>query len=126
MIQHWITAQPDRPKYTDDDDSVYLEDESGRVKLTGAKVNQDLFVTGKDISLNLDQQLLIELQNLTSFPTLTLGVIMGVLGSEDNNGDFKVVDVCYAGEGTQEQPAPMETGTIRRLEYSQVHQKSSI
>lgn len=40
-----------------------------------------------------------------------LGVIMGVLGSEDTNGDFKVVDVCYAGEGAQEQPAHMETGT---------------
>ncbi|KAF9578074.1 hypothetical protein BGW38_006335, partial [Lunasporangiospora selenospora] len=43
---HWIPAQPDRPKYTDDDDSVYLEDESGRVKLTGPKIDSDLFVTG--------------------------------------------------------------------------------
>ena len=45
--QHWIAAQPDRPKYTDDNDSVFLEDESGRVQLTGAKINSDLFVTGK-------------------------------------------------------------------------------
>lgn len=35
---------------------------------------------------------------------------MGVLGSEDTNGDFKVVDICYAGQGPQEQPSSMETG----------------
>ncbi|KAG0203296.1 hypothetical protein BGX28_004392 [Mortierella sp. GBA30] len=79
---HWITAQPERPKYTDDSDSVYLEDESGRVKLVGPKISGDFFVTG---------------------------VVMGVLGSEDVNGDFKVVDVCYAGQGPQEQPSLMET-----------------
>ncbi|KAG0349292.1 hypothetical protein BG004_008030 [Podila humilis] len=79
---HWIAAQPDKPKYTDDDDSVYLEDESGRVKLVGPKISSDLFVTG---------------------------VVMGVLGSEDSNGDFKVVDVCYAGAADQESVAHMET-----------------
>ncbi|KAF9119640.1 hypothetical protein BGW39_000157 [Mortierella sp. 14UC] len=79
---HWIAAQPDRPKYTDDTDSVYLEDESGRVKLTGVKITNDLFVTG---------------------------VVMGVLGSEDAGGDFKVVDICYAGQGPQEQHTLMET-----------------
>lgn len=45
-LQHWVAAQPDRPKYTDDTDSVYLEDESGRVKLTGVKIMNDVFVTG--------------------------------------------------------------------------------
>ncbi|KAF9146402.1 hypothetical protein BGX30_000748 [Mortierella sp. GBA39] len=79
---HWIAAQPDRPKYTDDTDSIYLEDESGRVKLTGVKITNDFFVTG---------------------------VVMGVLGSEDPSGDFKVVDVCYAGQGPQEQHSLMET-----------------
>ncbi|KAG0357679.1 hypothetical protein BGZ54_000231 [Gamsiella multidivaricata] len=79
---HWITAQPDRPKYTDDDDSVYLEDESGRVKLTGAKITSVIFVTG---------------------------VVMGVLGSEDINGDFKVVDVCYAVQPPQQPLSLMET-----------------
>ncbi|KAF9110706.1 hypothetical protein BGX27_005991 [Mortierella sp. AM989] len=79
---HWIAAQPDRPKYTGDDDSIYLEDESGRVKLTGPKVSSDIFVTG---------------------------VIMGVLGSEDINGDFKVVDVCYTVNPPQEQINLMET-----------------
>ncbi|KAG0336960.1 hypothetical protein BG000_005958 [Podila horticola] len=79
---HWIAAQPDRPKYTDDDDSVYLEDESGRVKLVGPKISSDFFVTG---------------------------VVMGVLGSEDVNGDFKVVDVCYAEAADQESVSHMET-----------------
>ncbi|KAF9195271.1 hypothetical protein BGZ51_002786 [Haplosporangium sp. Z 767] len=79
---HWIAAQPEIPKYIDDSDSVYLEDESGRVKLTGPKISGDFFVTG---------------------------VIMGVLGSEDINGDFKVIDICYAGEGLQEQSSLMET-----------------
>ncbi|KAG0322224.1 hypothetical protein BGZ99_003423 [Dissophora globulifera] len=79
---HWITAQPDRPKYTDDDDSVYLEDESGRVKLTGTKISKELFVTG---------------------------VIMGVLGSEDVGGDFKVVDYCYTLPPEQEPLHHMET-----------------
>jgi DNA polymerase delta subunit 2 len=40
-----------------------------------------------------------------------LGVVMGVLGSESSNGDFKVIDVCYAGQGPQEQHTLMETGT---------------
>ncbi|KAF9201988.1 hypothetical protein BGZ49_007825 [Haplosporangium sp. Z 27] len=79
---HWIAAQPDRPKYTDDDDSIYLEDESGRVKLVGPKITSDIFVTG---------------------------VVMGVLGSEDTNGDFKVVDVCYTVNPPQEQINLMET-----------------
>lgn len=51
ILQHWIAAQPDRPKYTDDTDSVYLEDESGRVRLTGVKITNDFFVTGMFISL---------------------------------------------------------------------------
>ncbi|KAF9368649.1 hypothetical protein CPB97_004403 [Podila verticillata] len=79
---HWIAAQPDRPKYTDDDDSVYLEDESGRVKLVGSKISSDFFVTG---------------------------VVMGALGSEDANGDFKVVDVCFAEAADQESVSHMET-----------------
>lgn len=35
---------------------------------------------------------------------------MGVLGSEDVNGDFKVVDVCYAEAADQESVSHMETG----------------
>ncbi|KAF9999862.1 hypothetical protein BGZ65_004843 [Modicella reniformis] len=79
---HWIAAQPERPKYTDDDDFIYLEDESGRVKLTGSKVTGDFFVTG---------------------------IVMGVLGSEDENGDFKVVDLCFTEAPPQEQLDMMET-----------------
>lgn len=51
---------------------------------------------------------------------------MGVLGSEDTNGDFKVVDVCYAGEGAQEQPAPMETGKSETQNTLKSSQRSSV
>lgn len=40
-----------------------------------------------------------------------VGVIMGVLGSEDANGDFKVVDVCFAEAAAQESVSHMETGS---------------
>lgn len=40
-----------------------------------------------------------------------VGVVMGVLGSEDVNGDFKVVDVCYAESADQESVSHMETGS---------------
>ncbi|KAG0227382.1 hypothetical protein BGW42_002972 [Actinomortierella wolfii] len=82
---HWIAPQPERPKYTDDTDSVYLEDESGRVRLVGPKISKGIFVTG---------------------------VIVGILGTEDKNGDFEVVDICYAGQGPQEEIKSMETGKI--------------
>ncbi|KAG0233886.1 DNA polymerase alpha/epsilon subunit B-domain-containing protein [Mortierella sp. GBAus27b] len=79
---YWIAAQPERPKYTDDDDSIYLEDESGRVRLSGPRITGELFVTG---------------------------VVIGVLGSEDEDGNFKVVDVCYAQPPHQEPIDMMET-----------------
>lgn len=36
---------------------------------------------------------------------------MGALGSEDANGDFKVVDVCFAEAADQESVSHMETGS---------------
>lgn len=47
-----------------------LEDESGRIRLVGQPV-------------------------LTA--NLVTGVILGALGAETANGDFEVVDICYAG-----------------------------
>ena len=52
-----------------DDVHVMLEDESGRIRLVGARV--------------------------TAAPLVT-GVIIGALGVETPNGDFEVVDICYA------------------------------
>jgi DNA polymerase delta subunit 2 len=47
-----------------------LEDESGRIKLTGPKIKEAQLVTG---------------------------VIVGALGLETPDGDFEVVDICYPG-----------------------------
>jgi DNA polymerase delta subunit 2 len=47
-----------------------LEDESGRIRLVGE---------------HLEHQ------------TLVTGVIMAALGMETSNGDFNVVDCCFAG-----------------------------
>ncbi len=51
-----------------------LEDESGRIRLVGECLRSARLVTG---------------------------VIMGALGIETNNGDFEVVDICFAGMAPQ-------------------------
>lgn len=77
--QHSIPAPPPRDKIYSADDHVTLEDESGRIQLVGEKIERERLVTG---------------------------VILGALGYENANGDFQVVDVCYAGMASQ--PAPTE------------------
>jgi DNA polymerase delta subunit 2 len=51
-----------------------LEDESGRIRLVGDRLKDARPVTG---------------------------VIMGALGLETTNGDFEVVDFCFAGMAPQ-------------------------
>lgn len=51
-----------------------LEDESGRIRLVGERLKSARLVTG---------------------------VIIGALGAETTNGDFEVVDICYAGMAPQ-------------------------
>ncbi|GAB7349538.1 hypothetical protein MBLNU459_g0240t1 [Dothideomycetes sp. NU459] len=64
---HWIAAPPPRVKFiSPDGDQVMLEDESGRLRLTGAFLSSCLFVTG---------------------------CIVAVMGTENADGDFEVVDV---------------------------------
>lgn len=46
-----------------------LEDESGRIRLVGERLQKSRLVTG---------------------------VIIGALGAETAGGDFEVVDICYA------------------------------
>lgn len=77
--QHSIPAPPPRDKIYSADDHVTLEDESGRIQLVGEKIERERLVTG---------------------------VILGALGYENANGDFQVVDVCYAGMASQ--PTPSE------------------
>jgi len=56
-----------------------LEDESGRIRLVGEVVKK---------------------------ATLVTGVIIGALGAETVDGDFEVVDICYAGMAPQPLSAP--------------------
>lgn len=65
---HWIAAPPPRAKFIspNGEDQIMLEDESGRLRLTGAYLDSSLFVTG---------------------------CIIAVMGTETENGDFEVIDV---------------------------------
>lgn len=65
---HFISGPPPRTSYyvRDDEPEVMLEDRSGRLRLAGAMLKQNLLVTG---------------------------VIMAVLGTENANGDFEVLDI---------------------------------
>ncbi|KAI9668283.1 MAG: hypothetical protein M1821_001103 [Bathelium mastoideum] len=69
--EHWIAAPPPRAKFTSPDgqDKIMLEDESGRVQLTGAFLSTQLLVTG---------------------------CIVAVLGTENQNGEFEVIDLKFA------------------------------
>ncbi|KAH7930878.1 hypothetical protein BV22DRAFT_999682 [Leucogyrophana mollusca] len=67
---HSIPAPPPRDKIFSDEDSIMLEDESGRIQLVGEKVTTARLVTG---------------------------VIIAALGVETPNGEFEVIDLCTAG-----------------------------
>ncbi|GAA5997293.1 DNA-directed DNA polymerase delta subunit POL31 [Rhodotorula paludigena] len=69
---HHITAPPPRKKYHSQSDEVMLEDESGRVRLVGKKVDE-------------------------AEGTFVTGTIMAALGAETASGDFEVFEYCYAG-----------------------------
>ncbi|RDW68440.1 hypothetical protein BP5796_09097 [Coleophoma crateriformis] len=65
---HWISAPPPRQKYLSPEgqDLVMLEDESGRLRLIGPPLADEMLVTG---------------------------CIIAVMGTENANGDFEVVDI---------------------------------
>ncbi|KAJ9633537.1 DNA polymerase delta small subunit Cdc1 [Knufia peltigerae] len=65
---HWVAAPPPQhPYYSENGDTqVMLEDESGRLRLTGTTLKNSMLVTG---------------------------VIVAVLGTENANGDFEVLDL---------------------------------
>ncbi|BGP21411.1 DNA polymerase delta subunit 2 [Rhodotorula toruloides] len=69
---HHITAPATRRKYYSPSDEIMLEDESGRVRLVGSKVDdaEGTFVTG---------------------------TTMAALGAEMASGDFEVFEYCFAG-----------------------------
>jgi DNA polymerase delta subunit 2 len=81
---HFIVPPPPREKYVDMGlDQTMLEDESGRLRLTGAALEDHTLVTG---------------------------VIVSVLGSETKNGDFNVLDLKIADLPRQ---APLPPGHPR-------------
>lgn len=76
--EHWIVAPPAREKYItpDGQEEIFLEDESGRLRLTGENLQKQLLVTG---------------------------CIIATLGTENAAGEFEVLDVKVAD--LPEQPA---------------------
>ena len=66
--QHWISAPPPREKYISPSgqDQTMLEDESGRLRLIGTPLQ---------------------------ISTLVTGCIIAVMGTENANGDFEIVDM---------------------------------
>ncbi|RHZ68679.1 hypothetical protein Glove_294g169 [Diversispora epigaea] len=71
-----------RSKYCSENDEISLEDESGRIKLTGEILKQEMIITG---------------------------VIMAVLGKENSEGEFEALDICFAGIPQQLKPIQMDT-----------------
>ena len=66
--EHWIAAPPAREKYLLEEEGgqMMLEDESGRLRLTGSLLRKALLVTG---------------------------AIIAVLGTENADGDFEILDL---------------------------------
>ncbi|XP_022129102.2 DNA polymerase delta subunit 2 [Pieris rapae] len=73
-----IIPQPARTHFVHETDTVVLEDELQRIKLSGLCINSDEIVTG---------------------------VVVAILGSEDEDGIFSIQDICWPGCNLQK-PLP--------------------
>lgn len=69
LSKHSLPPPQSREKFYSDQDSVMLEDESGRIKLVGQKLTSTHLVTG---------------------------VIIAALGMETPGGEFEIIDTCFA------------------------------
>lgn len=69
VSKHALPPPQSREKIYSDQDSITLEDESGRIKLVGQKLASTYLVTG---------------------------VIIAALGMETPGGEFEVIDTCFA------------------------------
>ncbi|KAJ3328126.1 DNA polymerase delta subunit 2 [Blyttiomyces sp. JEL0837] len=78
--ENWVVAPPPRLKFYSEKDEIYLEDESGRVKVTGPALEKDFIVSG---------------------------VVLGLLGFENPAGEFEVMEICYP-EMKPQLPLPMQ------------------
>ncbi|KAF7301784.1 Glutamate decarboxylase [Mycena indigotica] len=76
-----IPPPPPRPTFYSKDDRIMLEDESGRLELVGDRIADARLVTG---------------------------AIIAALGVETPNGEFEVVDICFAGLAPQPENVTME------------------
>ncbi|KAF2209963.1 hypothetical protein CERZMDRAFT_100017 [Cercospora zeae-maydis SCOH1-5] len=92
--EHWIAAPPPREKYNGGEGQVMLEDESGRLKLTGSFLRNVLLVTG---------------------------AIVAVLGTENVDGDFEVLDLRVPD--LPRQPARWERDECEAVKGKKVGQK---
>ncbi|SNX86449.1 related to HYS2 - DNA-directed DNA polymerase delta, 55 KD subunit [Melanopsichium pennsylvanicum] len=81
--EQWLAPQPVRPKFVDyTKDELFIEDQSGRVKLVGDAI-----------------------QGGTSLRSMLItGVVAAVLGTETRAGDFDVVDAVFASLPTSSPP----------------------
>ncbi|KAI8372381.1 DNA polymerase alpha/epsilon subunit B-domain-containing protein [Choanephora cucurbitarum] len=70
-----LLRPPTPAKYRTDADVISLEDESGRIEITGSCLNKEFLVTG---------------------------AVIGVLGKEVTRGAFEVMDICLPGMAEQE------------------------
>ncbi|KAI8804572.1 DNA polymerase alpha/epsilon subunit B-domain-containing protein [Cladochytrium replicatum] len=77
--EHNVEPLPPRSKYASEEDVVLLEDESGRLQLSGDFLESINFVTG---------------------------IVVAVLGSEMRDGSFEVIDIAYPKLDPQS-PLPM-------------------
>ncbi|KAK9716935.1 DNA polymerase delta small subunit Cdc1 [Basidiobolus ranarum] len=76
--EHWVIAPPPREKYAGGNDSIVLEDESGRISLNG---------------------------NILKSEQLVTGIVVGVLGIERSSGELDIVDICFPNMLPQEPKA---------------------
>ncbi|KAJ2880489.1 DNA polymerase delta small subunit Cdc1 [Coemansia aciculifera] len=68
--EHWISDPEISDGYRNGSESVFLEDESGRIRLVGDVVDRSLLVSG---------------------------IVAAMLGKETPDGSFEVADMCFAG-----------------------------
>jgi len=90
-----------RPSYVSDNDTLVLEDDSGRIKLLGDNLDVGSLVTGKASSLSLSQHYL-------HCSHMIPGMVVAVKGVELPGGEFQVEELVLPGIP----PQPLRIGMI--------------
>ncbi|GAC95902.1 potential acid sphingomyelin phosphodiesterase [Pseudozyma hubeiensis SY62] len=90
--EQWLAPQPVRAKFVDyAKDELFIEDQSGRVKLVGDAIRGGTALRSM----------------------LITGVVAAVLGTETRAGDFDVVDAVFASLPPQATPKSVQNGTSK-------------